>query len=155
MVNMGMTETPGLCRHEGPGLKAEIKADLEFGNPPVGLHGGPRIAFDGQTIVCMPSDGRSFSIASSVASSGNASNRSASSSRGGVVFGGRDTWGPSFEQSMNSAFAGGLGDDGSDEILVDIVYDFHMAQAARKDESKLASLDFLSRRHHFDQVEFN
>ena len=48
VVEVGVREKPGRRAHEVPRLGAEVEADLQFGDAPVGLHRGARIALDGQ-----------------------------------------------------------------------------------------------------------
>ena len=51
MVHVRVRDKPRRRAHECPRLGAEIKAKLELGNPPIGLHSSPRITLDGQVFV--------------------------------------------------------------------------------------------------------
>ena len=51
VVEVGVRDEPGRRRHEGPGLAAQVEAQLQLGHPPVGLDGRPRIPLDRQALV--------------------------------------------------------------------------------------------------------
>ena len=51
VVQVAVRDEPRFGAHERPRLGAEIEAQLQLGEPPVGLHGGARIAFDRQVAV--------------------------------------------------------------------------------------------------------
>ncbi len=53
MVQVGVRYQPGRRAHEIPGLGAQVKTDFQFGNAPVALHGGTRIALNGQAGVLL------------------------------------------------------------------------------------------------------
>ena len=51
VVEMRVADEPVRRGHERPGLAAQVEAQLQLGHPPVGLHGGPRVALDRQALV--------------------------------------------------------------------------------------------------------
>ena len=51
VVEMAVRDEPRFGAHERPRLAAQIEAELQLGKPPVGLHGGARVAFDRQVAV--------------------------------------------------------------------------------------------------------
>ena len=51
VVHVRVRDKPRRRAHERPGLGAEIEAQLELRDPPIRLHGSPRIALDRQVLV--------------------------------------------------------------------------------------------------------
>ena len=51
VVEVGVRDEPGRRRHERPRLAAQVEAELQLGDSPVGLHGGPRIPLDRHPLV--------------------------------------------------------------------------------------------------------
>ena len=58
MIEVGVRDEPMAGPQEIPGAAPEIKAELQFGKPPVGLHRGPGIAFDTEPFVSPGADGQ-------------------------------------------------------------------------------------------------
>ena len=57
VVHVGVRDEPRGRAHERPRLRPQIEADLQLRNPPIRLHRGPRIAFDGKVLVRERFDG--------------------------------------------------------------------------------------------------
>ena len=51
VVQVAVRDEPRFGAHERPRLGAQVEAELQLGKPPVGLHGGARIALDRQIAV--------------------------------------------------------------------------------------------------------
>ena len=57
VVQVRVRDEPGRRAHEVPGLGAEVEAELQLGNSPVGLHGRPRVALDREVFVLERAEG--------------------------------------------------------------------------------------------------
>ena len=51
MVEVAVSNEPGRNSHKVPRVRTEIETEFKFGDSPIGLDGGPRIAFDRQSIM--------------------------------------------------------------------------------------------------------